>query len=242
MDCDAQKLTSALADATRFSIYQYVADRNDPVSVHEVAEHFNIHPNVARLHLSKLEDVELLASVLEKSGKGGRPCRLYLLSDQVISLQFPPRDYQLLADIAIESLLSLGEAGEKALINMGYRMGVEMAKRALREFPIDLEQDSPAAVLKHINRLVVAQGLKPEIELLSAGQIRFRVFNCTFSETAKRFSNSVCQMHNAMLRGIFETYFGEIELQEEGSMLGGCKSCNYTVARITKSKQMTYDK
>ncbi|MFP3632025.1 hypothetical protein SB776_36070, partial [Burkholderia sp. SIMBA_045] len=51
----------------------------------------------------------------------------------VVSLQFPPRDYQLLADIAIESLLSLGEAGKAALINMGHRIGTEMAKRAVAQ-------------------------------------------------------------------------------------------------------------
>jgi predicted ArsR family transcriptional regulator len=232
VDCDAQKLTSALADPTRFSIYQYVAASKKPLNVQEIADHFMIHPNVARLHLTKLEDVELLKSIADKSGKGGRPSRLYSLSEQVISLQFPPRDYQLLAEIALESLLSLGKAGEAALIKMGHRMGLEMAKRALKQYPLNPDTAAPKQILDHINRLVVAQGLKPEIEWISPQCIRFRVYNCTFAETAKRFDGSVCQMHNALLSGIFEAYFGEIELQEEESMLGGCKSCNYTVVRL----------
>ncbi len=235
MDCDTQKVTSALADPTRFSIYQYVAAGKDPITVQEVAEHFSIHPNVARLHLTKLEDVHLLKSISDKSGKGGRPSRLYSLSDQVVSLQFPPRDYQLLADIAIETLLSLGEAGEAALVKMGHRMGVEMAKRAMREYPIDPKTASFEQKLDHINRLVVAQGLKPDIEQVSEDCLRFRVYNCTFSETAKRFPSSVCKMHNALLAGIFEAYFGNIELRDEESMLSGCKSCNYTVIRIPQT-------
>lgn len=235
MDNDAQRITSALADATRFSIYQHVAASKCPVTVQEIADHFAIHPNVARLHLSKLEDVDLLQSISDKSGKGGRPSRLYSLSDQVVSLQFPPRDYQLLADIAIESLLSLGEAGEAALIKMGHRMGKEMAKRAMTQYPINRDEATMEEILDHINRVVVAQGLKPEIELTEADRIRFRVYNCTFSETAKRFSNSVCKMHNALLAGIFEAYFGEIELKEEDSMLKGCRSCNYSVIRLQKS-------
>lgn len=229
MECDAQKLTSALADPTRFSIYQFVANSKDPITVQEVADHFSIHPNVARLHLTKLEDVHLLTAVSDKSGKGGRPSRLYSLSDQVISLQFPPRDYQLLADIAIESLLSLGEAGEAALIKMGHRLGTEMAKRAIAQNSLNLETASLEEKLNHINRLVVAQGLKPDIETLPNGCLRFRVYNCTFSDIAKKFPNSVCKMHNALLAGIFETYLGKIELREDDSMLGGCKSCNYTV-------------
>ena len=56
----------------------------------------------------------MLKSETKKTGKGGRPSRLYVLSEDVI-LQFPFRDYQLLARIAFNSLLSLGAAGEKAL-------------------------------------------------------------------------------------------------------------------------------
>ncbi|MDF2682797.1 MAG: hypothetical protein K0R47_3987 [Brevibacillus sp.] len=229
MDCDAQKLTSALADPTRFSIYQYVAYSKDPITVQDVADQFSIHPNVARLHLTKLEDVHLLSAVSDKSGKGGRPSRLYSLSDQVVSLQFPPRDYQLLADIAIETLLSLGEAGEAALVKMGYRIGTEMAKRAVAKSGLKLANATMEEKLGHIQRLVVAQGLKPDIETLANGVLRFRVNNCTFSDTAKKFPNSVCQMHNALLMGIFETYLGNIELREDESMIDGCKSCNYTV-------------
>ena len=234
MGHDAQKLTSALADPTRFAIYQYVADSKNPLSVQELADHFSIHPNVARLHLAKLEDVDLIKSYSDKTGKGGRPSRLYALSDQVVSLQFPPRDYQLLADMAIESLLTFGEAGEQALVKMGYRMGQEMAKRAMSQYPIHLDSDSTETVLEHINRLVIAQGLKPDIESVNENMIRFRVYNCTFSETAKRFPNSVCKMHNAMLTGIFEAFFGEIELQEESSMIRGCNACSYTMIRLQK--------
>ncbi|MCG6197963.1 transcriptional regulator, partial [Anoxybacillus sp. LAT_38] len=73
-----------------------------------------------------------------------------------------------------------------------------------------------------------------EIEPLPDGSLRFRVYNCTFSETAKRVPSSVCKMHNALLAGIFETYFGHIELQEDESMLKGCRSCTYTVVRFPR--------
>ncbi len=234
MGNDAQKLTSALADPTRFSIYQHVAASKDALTVQEIADQFSIHPNVARLHLNKLEDVDLIKSFPDKTGKGGRPSRLYALSDQVVSLQFPPRDYQLLADLAIESLLTFGEAGEQALIKMGHRMGLEMAKRAMAQHPVNPAVDSDETILAHINRLVIAQGLKPDIESIDENNIRFRVNNCTFSETAKRFPNSVCKMHNAMLTGIFQAFFGEIELKEESSMQTGCNSCSYRMVRLQK--------
>ncbi len=104
----ALKITGVLSDPTRYYIYKYISQKHSYVTVQEIADEFDIHPNVARLHLSKLEDVHMLKSETKKTGKGGRPSRLYVLSEDVIQLQFPFRDYQLLARIAFNSLLSLG--------------------------------------------------------------------------------------------------------------------------------------
>jgi predicted ArsR family transcriptional regulator len=76
--------------------------------------------------------------------------------------------------------------------------------------------------------------LNPEIHVRGEDQICFRIHNCTFLDSAKRFPTLVCKMHNSMLTGIFEVYFGEIELQEEDSFISGCRSCNYTLVRIQK--------
>lgn len=234
MENETLKLTSVLADPTRFSIYQYVVGRHRAVTVQEVAEQFDIHPNVARLHLTKLEDVNLLDSSSEKTGKGGRPSRLYSLSEQVISLQFPPRDYQMLANIAIETLASLGDVGQKALYEMGKKFGQEAARQALDKERLSLSNMPLDAKVESIQRLVLAQGLNPEIEVVDDQTLRFRVFNCTFKETAMKNSESVCQMHHALLLGIFETYFTkEITLVEDASMLSGCKSCDYTILQIS---------
>jgi len=204
------------------------------VTVQEIAEQFDIHPNVARLHLTKLEDVNLLNSTSEKTGKGGRPSRLYSLSDEVISLQFPPRDYQLLANIAIETLLSLGEAGQKALYEMGRKFGHEAARQAIEKERVGFTGMKTEEKIASIHRLVLAQGLNPEIELIDEQHLRFRVYNCTFKETAVKNPESICRMHHALLLGIFETYFGEnISLIEENSMLAGCKSCDYTMLRLS---------
>ncbi|MCF6093566.1 helix-turn-helix domain-containing protein [Microaerobacter geothermalis] len=232
MENETLRITSVLADPTRFSIYQYVASSHRTVTVQEIAEEFNIHPNVARLHLSKLEDIELLKSESEKTGKGGRPSRLYSLSDQVISLQFSPRDYQLLAQIAIESLLSLGEAGQKALKEMGKRFGIEASKQALakeKQRPEDMTVDQ---ALASIERLVLAQGLYPEFERIDESTIRFRIHNCTFKETALQYPQSICSMHHSLLEGIFETYFGQLDFIKQDSIMTNCSTCEYTIVRL----------
>ena len=231
METDTLKLTGVLSDPTRYAIYQGIASQNKQFNVQEIAEQFSIHPNVARLHLTKLEDVNLLSSVLEKTGKGGRPSRLYSVSDQSVNLQFPPRDYPLLADIAIEALNSLGEIGKKALRETGLRFGREAANKIIFSEKIGLNTSNETK-LAHICHLVNTHGVHPEIEIIDQETIRFRIYSCNFKEAAKKMPESVCQMHHTFLRGIFESFFGNITLLEENSIIGGCDSCNYTLIKM----------
>src|SRR5699024_11986294 len=85
------------------------------VTVNEVADHLDIHPNVERMHLTKLQDINLLISYSKKTGQGGRPSRLYQLSEEVIELNLPHRDYKMFSIIALETFAELGEPGKEAL-------------------------------------------------------------------------------------------------------------------------------
>jgi len=220
------KITNVLSDPTRYYIYQYITKRHQEVTVQEVAENFNIHPNVARLHLSKLEDVNMLASETKKTGKGGRPSRLYRLSDDVIQLHFPYRDYMLLSKVAIQTMLTLGEAGRQALFLTGKRFGAEiieqeLAKRSLGDV---LEFDQKLNILKSAATLA---GFYPEFE---AGEdqtkIYFQIFNCPFKEVAEEHE-TVCSMHHEFLKGMFEALFDTVELIEKENMFTGCDICSY---------------
>lgn len=234
MENETLKLTSVLADPTRFAIYDYISSAHRTVNVQEIADKFGIHPNVARLHLSKLEDVNLLKSETEKTGRGGRPSRVYTLSDEVISLQFPPRDYKLLASIAIKTLLSFGEEGKRALKEMGRNFGREAAKQAMLKDGIENTQEMPMEKkLESIERLVAAQGLQPQIEMIDEGTLRFHVNNCIFHATVSEMQDhNICQMHSHLLEGIFETYFGNVDLIQDASIASGAPSCQYTMVKL----------
>ena len=220
------KITNVLSDPTRYYIYQYITKRHQEVTVQEVAENFNIHPNVARLHLSKLEDVNMLASETKKTGKGGRPSRLYRLSDDVIQLHFPYRDYMLLSKVAIQTMITLGEVGKEALYMTGKRFGTEvieqeMAKRALGD---ELEFEQKLAILKSAATLA---GFYPEFEANGdQTKIYFKIFNCPFKEVAEEHE-SVCNMHHEFLKGMFEALFDSVELVEKENMFTGCDTCSY---------------
>ncbi|PAE23368.1 helix-turn-helix domain-containing protein [Bacillus sp. 7894-2] len=221
------KITNVLSDPTRYYIYQYITKRHKDVTVQEIADNFSIHPNVARLHLSKLEDVNMLVSETKKTGKGGRPSRLYRLSDDVVQLHFPYRDYQLLAKIAMETMLDLGEEGRKALYATGKKFGSELIGQELKRYPNtdQLTFEQKLNLLKHAADL---SGFHPEFDANEEKTtIYFQIYNCPFKEVAARHAEPVCNMHYEFLKGMFENLFDSIQLVEKQNMLTGCDSCAY---------------
>ncbi|RSK27833.1 transcriptional regulator [Bacillus sp. HMF5848] len=222
------KITNVLSDPTRYYIYQYIAKQHNEVTVQEIAESFEIHPNVARLHLSKLEDVNMLVSETKKTGKGGRPSRLYRLSDDVIQLHFPFRDYQLLAKIAIQTMMSLGEAGQKALYLTGKRFGEEMIESQLPPHLNSLDQLSFEQKLNIIREAASMSGFYPEFASSEDhSKIYFQIYNCPFKELASENTETVCRMHFAFLEGMFSVLFPEVVLEEKEKLVDGCASCSY---------------
>jgi predicted ArsR family transcriptional regulator len=70
-------ITSAFGDATRRGIYLFTRDR-DGVTASEVAQHFELHPNVARHHLDKLAAGGYLEVYVDHGGSSvGRPSKRY---------------------------------------------------------------------------------------------------------------------------------------------------------------------
>lgn len=222
------KITNVLSDPTRYYIYNYITENHKEVTVQEIAQQFNIHPNVARLHLSKLEDVNMLVSETKKTGKGGRPSRLYRLSDEVIQLHFPYRDYQLLSRIAMQTMASLGEAGQKALFATGKRFGLELIEQEMSKNPQIGETMTFEKKLDIIKSAAILAGLSPEFVVTEdKSKVFFQVFNCPFKEIASEHMESVCQMHHAFLKGMFEALFEDVELIEGDNIISGCEACSY---------------
>lgn len=222
------KVTNVLSDPTRFNIYQYIIQHHNPVSVLEMAEQFNIHPNVARLHLSKLEEINVVSTHFERTGKGGRPSRLYELSDNVIELNFPHRDYKLLSSIAIGSLIELGNKGIHALYKTGKKYGVEVMKQSSGN-QYDLSIDQKLHLLENAGTML---GMYPEFKYLEeTNSISFQVNNCPFKELVADNQQTVCHLHHAFLEGMFTALFDEIKLIEMDNMFDGCENCQY-VAKL----------
>lgn len=223
------KVTSVLSDPTRYSIYQYLVETNKEVTVTDIAEKFDIHPNVARLHLSKLGDIDLVNSYSKKTGKGGRPGKVYSLSDELIELNFPHRDYKMLASIAIESMAALGEPGKQAIYETGKKYG--------RQVISQYRETKSANNLTIQEKLDILEDAGKMLGLYSSfdyneerNTVSFQITNCPFKEVAVTNHTVVCNMHSSFLKGMFEILFENVNLEEKENMfLADCNHCSYLV-------------
>ncbi|MCD1161290.1 helix-turn-helix transcriptional regulator [Peribacillus frigoritolerans] len=228
------KITNVLADPTRYYIYQHIVNNHGDVSVQEIADSFNIHPNVARLHLSKLEDIDMLTSNSRKTGKGGRPSRLYRLSDKVIQLHFPYRNYQLLAKIAVQSMMTLGEQGKQALYETGKVFGEELINQQLALNSTSIDRLAFAEKVNMLKNAATIAGLSPEIQASEEeNKISFRIFNCPFKEVTEVEPGTICSMHNSFLKGMFEALFEDVNIVEIENMMSNCAACSYQASVLT---------
>ncbi|MUK87132.1 helix-turn-helix domain-containing protein [Ornithinibacillus sp. L9] len=219
------KVTNVLSDPTRFNIYEYIIKHRKDVTVIEIADEFDIHPNVARLHLTKLEDINLLVSFSQKTGKGGRPSRLYRLSDEVVELNFPHRDYKMLSSIALEAFIELGEPGKKALFKTGKKYGSQVMERYQTSSTIPLSTEQKIQILEDAGIIL---GMYPNFTYQPGNNtITFQVNNCPFKEVASKDQSVVCHMHQAFLKGMFEALFTNVELVETENIFSGCDHCSY---------------
>src|SRR5215216_6141554 len=127
---EVSAVTSAFGDPTRRDIYLFVRAGADGVTAAEVAERFDLHPNVARHHLEKLTAGGYLTVELARHETAGRPSKRYRAGELDTSLNFPPRRDDLLATLLARSLELLDPDQAAAMAEeVGYDYGLAIAAR-----------------------------------------------------------------------------------------------------------------
>lgn len=76
---DGVTVTHALRSTTRASIFEHLQEHDIEAgfTVRDVADRFELHPNVARTHLEILADASLVEVGRRKHAGGGRPAKVY---------------------------------------------------------------------------------------------------------------------------------------------------------------------
>ena len=194
------ELSAVLADDTRYHIYRWIAEQpGTDVTVADVSAEFGLHPNVARMHLAKLEQAGFLATGFRRAAGGGRPAKLYRLSDLVVTFGFPPRRYELLSRLALDALAAGGTRDDA--IRVCREAGAAEGRRALAGDGEPPRDHAAAAAL--VASIAEDQGLLPEVAWQD-GALSVVVNNCSFRELSGADPDLVCSMHRAFLEGILQ--------------------------------------
>ena len=224
------KVTSTLADETRFSIYEYMLQQKKYFSVQEISDQFSIHANVARLHLTKLTEIGAISAEYLKTGKGGRPGRVYRVKQEGIQLSFPRRDPSSLLKWCIQLISELGEEA----VQKGMAISYEDGKQSIHELVQQSRLKSPISFDEKISLLTKSAkliGYVPEVHTEGETKsIIFSIFNCPFHEQMTANSEVICQLHESYLRGQVDFLFEENDFVQIESMQHECGFCNYKIS------------
>lgn len=196
------ELASSLGDTTRRGIYIAVRESADPVIVSQVATLFDLHPNVARHHLDRLvEDGWLQVTHrrrVDRRGPGaGRPAKHYEPTSQEVSVQFPVRRYDLLAELLVRVIERVAPEEAPAVAEeIGREYGRELAAEI--GFPDDAGFE---AAVQAVARAMTGMGFDTEAQ--PGGHTLVTRF-CPFGETATNHPAIVCRLDQGIVRGLLE--------------------------------------
>jgi predicted ArsR family transcriptional regulator len=215
-------VTSAFGDPTRRDIYLFARERTgDGVTANAVAEHFGLHPNVARHHLEKLAAGGYLKVELARQEAAGRPSKRYHAIASDTHLNFPPRRDDLLGTLLARAIERLPVDEAKALAEeVGYEYGRGIA--AAME-PGEGHRSAKAA-LASVADALTAHGFAAHAEA-RGGALSIVAEHCPFGEAATKYPHVLCAVDTGMIKGMLEGLYGTTEPTIETSRPDGGEHC-----------------
>ena len=219
-------VTSAFGDPTRRDIYLYTRETGRGVTAGEIAERFDMHPNVARHHLDKLAAGGYLDVYLERpeSGGAGRPSKHYRVCDKDVALDFPARRDDLLVTLLGRALaLVPREQAETMAEQVGEEYGRELAHHMS---PAEGHRSFRAA-LHAVADALTAHGFAAHTEDRGRA-IAIIAEHCPFGDAATQHP-IMCAVDRGMVRGMLAGLYGDTVPVTESSRARGEDACVTTV-------------
>ena len=215
-------VTSAFGDPTRREIYLFARESELGVTAGEVAERFELHPNVARHHLDKLAAggyVEVAVERAEHAGVG-RPSKHYRASAKEMGLEFPARRDDLLVTL-------LGRALELVppddALAMAEDVGVVYGRTLAAAMAPGEAHRSFQAALHAVADALTAHGFAAHAEA-RPGSLAIIAEHCPFGEAAVQHP-VICAVDRGIVKGMLAGLYGDTMPQTEASRPQGDDFC-----------------
>jgi len=221
-------VTNAFGDPTRREIYLAIRDAEGGATAAEIAERFELHPNVARHHLEKLAAggyLEVDLGRAEGARVAGRPSKRYRVTELDHALTFPPRRDDLLATLLARALEVLPPEQAAA---MGEAVGFDYGRAVAARMAPTEGQRSVKAALAAVADALTAHGFAAHAEATGTSMTIISE-HCPFGDAAQRYPHVVCAVDRGLIRGLMAGLYGETHPRFEASRPDGDDHC---VARV----------
>ncbi|MFN2606613.1 MAG: helix-turn-helix transcriptional regulator [Acidimicrobiales bacterium] len=214
-------VTSAFGDPTRRDIYLFARDAAGGVTASEVAERFELHPNVARHHLDKLAAGGYLDVSVERPGVAvGRPSKRYRSTDKDMGLQFPARRDDLLVTLLGRALALVPlEAAEAMAEEVGLEYGRALAASMA---PADGHRSLQVA-LHAVADALTAHGFAAHAADHQGGLAIISEV-CPFGPAAVQHP-VICAVDRGMVKGMLASMYGDTVPETSASRPQGDPVC-----------------
>ncbi|CAN5532093.1 transcriptional regulator [soil metagenome] len=215
-------ITSAFGDPTRREIYLFAHTHEAGVTAAAVAEHFDLHPNVARHYLDKLAGggyLEVRVVRADKAG-AGRPSKHYRVTETDMNLEFPVRHDDVLVTLLGRALALLPADQADAMADEG---GVEYGKAMAAAMGPAVGPRSFRVALHAVADALTAHGFAAHAES-SGGELRIVSEHCPFGGAAVEHP-VICAVDRGMVKGMLAGLYGDTNPATESSLPQGDALC-----------------
>jgi predicted ArsR family transcriptional regulator len=216
-------ITGAFGDPTRRDIYLYIRECEEGTNASQIAEKFDLHPNVARHHLDKLLSGGYLEVSLKKNtgSTAGRPSKTYKISNSNQPLNLDIRRDSLLISLLARTLSFLpSEEAEKLAEEVGSEVGRSMAE----SLGIKETQRSFRSATDAIVDALISHGFSARAEQSENGQLRILSEHCPFGSMPIEHP-VICAVDRGLVRGMLGVLYGDVKTDLTSSLPMGNKVC-----------------
>jgi predicted ArsR family transcriptional regulator len=193
-----------LEEPNRQQLYDLVAASHEPVGRDDAAAALGISRELAAFHLDRLVRGGLLETEYRRRGGrtgpgAGRPAKLYRRTDREVTVSFPPRHYDLAADLMATALDRLGGAsGAQVAAAVARERGTAVGAGARRKAGA---RPGRRRLLTGLLDVLRGAGYEPDVDT-PTGTVRLR--NCPYDALASDHRELTCGMNLAWAEGVVD--------------------------------------
>jgi len=183
----------------------------------DLKEKVDINENAVRKHLRRLETFGFVQHYFEKASRG-RPKKYFTLTERGKEL-FPRKHLFLLNEL----LRQIDEVHGKREIE---RLFENISKRFRKSLDLNDNLDFEERIEELTKRLNELDFFCEHSKKEGLHELEYK--NCIFSGITEEYTESICKMHEEVIRSSFEE---KIYLERDGSILNGNETCKHLIKR-----------